>query len=519
MTLLLRLSLLLIILLSGIARSEAESQPPRLVKSLDTIMEIPEILAVSSSDAHLYVLSSREGLIVFRTHADEPKWLYTSDGLADRGPYIHSDIRFAYLFGTDDRLTIIEPTSLLGVYSSTRLGFTPSDVARVGNTLFLADQEIGIHALSLETSETVDTPPETSYTHSAPVVSLAATSRHLFALDNNATLLHFEYDNGTLEKLQDFSLPDETDQLFLVANRIYFSTSSGAVFRLRSDGRMDELFSISESVSCLEHWNNFYVIRGESKRVWLAGQGISPVLLRENPTAGNFITTFKNQLWMSDYRQFSRWMDGREFAEFETEGQPEVSDDTPETDALRLAPIEDQIIPYPRPLILPLKIEGKHAIEDILFQYASSLDGIHINKNGLYWQPSSSDIGTHLITIIATSRDGQSDSASFQVSVRPFNSPPRFTPIRPLSIPVNEPFSIPFRATDPDGVSASLVRYIGVDLPDGASIEEQTGAFSWTPSRRQTGEHEFQIIATDQYGAASSMNVRIQVLDVSREGS
>jgi hypothetical protein len=70
---------------------------------------------------------------------------------------------------------------------------------------------------------------------------------------------------------------------------------------------------------------------------------------------------------------------------------------------------------------------------------------------------------------------------------------------------------------DPDGVDPDLIRYHGVDLPDGGSISERTGIFSWTPDRRQVGLHRFQVIATDQYGAAASVQVEITVRNLSRE--
>lgn len=86
-----------------------------------------------------------------------------------------------------------------------------------------------------------------------------------------------------------------------------------------------------------------------------------------------------------------------------------------------------------------------------------------------------------------------------------------------MTIPVDEAFTLPVRATDPDGTHRNLIRYIGVDLPDGAAIDEKSGEFSWTPSPRQTGESRFRIIATDQYGAAASTDVVIRVIEPSPE--
>lgn len=95
---------------------------------------------------------------------------------------------------------------------------------------------------------------------------------------------------------------------------------------------------------------------------------------------------------------------------------------------------------------------------------------------------------------------------------------PRFSPVRPASIAVNEQYVVEFSASDPDGAENAPIRYIGVDMPDGAAINERTGEFRWTPSERQIGEATFRIIATDRLGSASSIDVTLNVLDISRDG-
>ncbi|MDG5766005.1 putative Ig domain-containing protein [Balneolales bacterium ANBcel1] len=484
------------------------------------MMEIPGIRYVTASESHMYVLSDREGLVVFRTSADSLQWLYSSSGLSGRGDRMVADIRFSYLFGTDGRLTVIEPTSVLGVYSSTRLSFDPNDLVRLGDDLFLADSSLGIQKLSLATSESVDREPESAHEHNRPVVSLARISNRLLALDSDNRLLVFENRDGTLALSDEFELSGSGGRLHTIGSRLYLTTEGGAVYRVRLDGRADLLFETGEPITHLKLWNGNYLIRGESSRIRIARQGLRPTLFRDDPSAGNHIATFKQQLWISEYRELSRWLDSGDFAELDTagtgapDGQPSGSATAGEPP--RLAEIGDLVIPYPRPLLMTLELESDHSPEEVRFQQRSNIDRIRIRGNGLYWQPSSSDVGTHIISLIASTQDGLTDSTSFQVTIRPFNSPPRFSPLRTLSIAVDEEFTIPIRASDPDGSDPDLIRYIGVDLPDGASLDERSGDFTWTPTRRQTGEHEFQVIATDQYGAASSTDVRITVVDLAR---
>ncbi|MEX0680234.1 MAG: putative Ig domain-containing protein [Balneolales bacterium] len=486
-------------------------------------MEVPDIKAVTSSDAHMFVLSEREGLIVFRTSADSLQWLYTSSGLANRGDHLVTDIRFSYLFGRNQRLTVIEPTSVLGVYSSTRLSFDPGDVVRINNDLFLSDYQYGIRKLSLDSPESVDRNPESAFQHDQPFISLSRISNRLFALDDQNRLFLFEYRNGELSNKTEYRLPSNSSRLHTIGNSLYVTTDNGSVHRIRTDGRSDELFKIDEPVTHLVNWNNNYFIRGESNRIWIARQGLSPTLFRDDATAGNHITTFKDQLWISDFQQLSRWQDTGDVAIFNNEnGQDEGAVSRPgqnTSEILRVTEIDNQIIPYPRPLILPLSLESSHNMQEVRFQQRSNINGISIRGNSLYWQPSSSHVGTHAISLIANTPDGQSDSTSFSVTVRPFNSPPRFSPVRQLSIPVNEEFTIPFQASDPDGSDSNMIRYIGVDLPENASLNERSGQFEWIPTRRQTGEHTFQVIATDQYGAASSLDIKINVINLQRGDS
>ena len=82
---------------------------------------------------------------------------------------------------------------------------------------------------------------------------------------------------------------------------------------------------------------------------------------------------------------------------------------------------------------------------------------------------------------------------------------------------MNEEYVLQFNASDPENPQNPIIRYIGVDMPDGASINEKTGEFKWTPTERQVGETTFKVIATDRLGAASSIDVTLNVLDISRD--
>jgi hypothetical protein len=473
-----------------------------LVKDYQSMMNIPDIKAVESSTTHLYVLSETEGMVVFRVYQDSLQWLFTSEGMQARGNRMSSDLRFAYLFGETNRLTVVEPTSVLGVYSSTVLRRIPRQVRRIGNHIYLAMDDLGLGRLSLESPETVDSEPSYIKTRDMTgirIIDVDGFSDQLFALGSNRRLYQFETTQDTLRILRTHDLGQDISRIFLAGSTVLLADETGNIYRLGETGRAIHFFSIGEPVIKIDGYNNLYLIRGSSGKVWYRDGDSEPELYRASGRTGNFFTITKGQIWMNELNHLTRL-------------RMENSEVVTANDGFAVKTVADVIIPYPRPLLLTLEHTGDIPATDVTYQYRSTVDNARVRGNGFYWQPSNRHIGMNTFTIIGTAADGRSDSTSFQVEVRTFNAPPRFSPVRPISIPVGEPFSMPVNAVDPDGSNPDLIRYLGVDMPDGASLDESTGVISWMPSRRQEGNHEFQIVATDQFGAASSQTITIRVI-------
>src|SRR5690606_22602987 len=112
---------------------------------------------------------------------------------------------------------------------------------------------------------------------------------------------------------------------------------------------------------------------------------------------------------------------------------------------------------------------------------------VPVKGNAMMWQPSNSNIGQNTFTVIANNRAGATDSTTFSVDIRQFNAPPRLTPQRQVSIPIEEEFRLQLTGVDPDGGDSELIRYSGVNLPDGIKLDAQTGLLVWTPNDRQLG--------------------------------
>ncbi|MCH8566822.1 MAG: Ig domain-containing protein [Balneolales bacterium] len=486
-------------------------------KDLRHLMEIPGLQAIAASETHLYALSSEEGLVVFRVHADSLQWLYTSQGMQRRGNTISADVRFAYLTGNGNQLTIVEPTSVLGVYSSTTLPSRPLSAARSGNWLYLGTDNPGLYRISLETPESVDQTPEavaTSIIGRNRVYSVKTRDDNILVLTSNNRLHQFRQNGSDLEHIQSFTFGPAVARLFLADDQPLIAGAEGTVYELSSEGELNPVLEADAAVDQVFYWNGTYFARTIEGRVFIGDKSRTSRIYRRDTRANNFMALTKNQLWISEYNQLTQLMLKAPETASSTAQESGRSGSVIET--LRLTPISNLIVPFPRPVILPIQFEEPITAENVRFQIRSGIQDAVIRDQGFYWQPASRNVGSNHFTIIASTSDGQVDSTSFNIEVRAFNAPPRFNPVRPLSIPVGETFTLPLRATDPDGPDPQLIRYLGMDLPEGASINEFTGELNWVPTRRQTGEHQFQVIATDQFGAASSITITVNVMQLSR---
>jgi hypothetical protein len=486
-----------------------------VVQDYSNLFEIPSIKTMEASTSHLYVLSETEGMAVFRVYQDSLRWLYTSSGMQRRGDRIEADIRFAYLFGDSKRLTVLEPTSVLGVYSSTLLPARPLGVSRLQNALFIALGEEGLGKLSLETPETVDTEAqivanETIKRATVLDVVSSVVSNQLFVLTGEREIHVFNLEEEQLDYFSTVELDTELNRLFLDQEQIWGSNSEGEIFEVNANGIGRNIGVINGMATDIVYWKEHVFVRNDAGLVWFANNGRRLTLWKSEPAAGNFITKSEQTVWFSQFDRFSSLK--------EVSNQQRSSEATPNA-SFELKEIPNRTLTFPNPLLLALQLKEDVSSEDVTFSYRSGVDNAVIKNQGLFWQPTVNQVGFHRFTILATNASGEIDSTSFTVDIRTFNAPPRFSPVRGSTIVVDDPFSLTFNAIDPENPSSTLIRYLGVDLPEGASLNEQTGEFAWTPTARQVGERTFRIVATDEQGAASSIEVTYTVIELTRENN
>lgn len=477
-------------------------------------MKIPDILDLESSESHLYVLSESEGLVVYRAYPDSLQWLYTSTGMQRRGNRLHADIRFAYLYGDSRRLTVIEPTSVLGVYSSTVLPDVPLSTRRIGNNLYIVMRNGTLGSVSLETPESVDstpTPVDPDRLQGRFINDLATdANRFLYVLSDKNRIDIYRFDSAEEQLLieESVELDEAVDKIFFAGNELIGSANNGNLYLIDSNGRTRLQNELDQPIEDIDFWNNEAVVRGADGDVWIGILGDNLNHWKQNERAGNFFTVNKARLFVTEFNSL--------FPVLRTpDGASTIERSGGENQLFSIQPIETVTLPFPKPLLVPVEILGYSGNEsDISLSVQSALEGLQVRGNSLFWQPTASSTGRHQVIVSATTPGGNSTQTSFTVDVKPFNSPPRFTPSREQSLPADERFELQISAFDPDGTHPNLIRYLGVDLPSGASLNERTGLFSWEPSVRQVGRHQFRVIATDQFGAAASQDYSMEVVDV-----
>ncbi|XWN37557.1 MAG: Ig domain-containing protein [Balneola sp.] len=487
-----------------------QAQNQTLVQDYSLLMNIPSVKAIEASETHLYILSDTDGMAVFRIKPDKLQWLYTSSGMQRRGYHLSADVRFAYMFGQNKRLTILEPTSILGVYSATLLPQRPLAAARLQNKLYVALGETGLGSLALDTPESVDSEItiEAAVGSNVSVVDVISSpvTNQLFVLTGNSKLDVFKSEDNQLAFSESKNISQRLSDLFIDGDRLWGATARGDVFEITGNGLGRKLGLVNEKVETVKYWNGFTFIRSVSGKLWYSENRKPLIAWKTDTQAGNYIAKSGDKLWLVENNKVTRLAVSTVDQNIES---------TP-TGPFSLKNIPDQILTYPNSLLLGMEVENGHSSNDVEFSIRSRSGGAVIKKQGFYWQPAPSQIGMNWFTVIGTNSNGQTDSTSFTVDVRSFNTPPRFSPVRVSNIAVNESFSLQIQAIDPEEPSSSLIRYIGVDLPEGASINEETGMFTWTPNARQVGDFTFRVIASDQLGAASSQDITLTVLDITR---
>ena len=140
----------------------------------------------------------------------------------------------------------------------------------------------------------------------------------------------------------------------------------------------------------------------------------------------------------------------------------------------------------------------------LLYTLVSAPEGMSLDpvSGALDWTPTEVQGPSTNPVVVRVIDDGLpplGDTGRFQVIVNEVNRPPVLTTApRDFTVKAGHTLSFTNTATDPDWPSNALVFARGLDFPDGAALDRQTGVFGWTaPLGRDASTNRFSVWVTD----------------------
>ncbi|MBF2067245.1 MAG: putative Ig domain-containing protein [Calothrix sp. C42_A2020_038] len=127
------------------------------------------------------------------------------------------------------------------------------------------------------------------------------------------------------------------------------------------------------------------------------------------------------------------------------------------------------------------------------------------------WKPTLNQVGEHDVILRVKDPNGGVDLQSFKLTVSPLNNTPVFTSgfVSLNRGYVGQTYRYQFTAIDADGDSIS---YSLAPNSNGASIDPNTGLFSWTPQEGNLGNNTFNITISDGRGGVNTLPFGINIL-------
>ena len=138
-------------------------------------------------------------------------------------------------------------------------------------------------------------------------------------------------------------------------------------------------------------------------------------------------------------------------------------------------------------------------------------EGASLSGDQVTWRPGFEQAGTY--DVVFTASDGYlEDSANVRFTVANVNRAPVLGDVPDQSVKAGDTLAFTVAASDPDGDAVELAAH---GLPDGASFDAASGAFTWAPSHRDAagkGDAAYQVAFTASDGSlddAISVNITV----------
>ncbi len=133
------------------------------------------------------------------------------------------------------------------------------------------------------------------------------------------------------------------------------------------------------------------------------------------------------------------------------------------------------------------------------------------------WTPTYEQSGVYSnISFQVADTAGLTSRKTMSIIVNHVNREPSLAEVSPISVNEQEPITFTLTGSDPDLEDEGKLRYEIANLPQGATLDAVSGAFSWTPSYEQSGEYMLQAQVTDSAGLQASTDITVNVNNVNR---
>lgn len=133
------------------------------------------------------------------------------------------------------------------------------------------------------------------------------------------------------------------------------------------------------------------------------------------------------------------------------------------------------------------------------------------------WTPTYDQSGKYEgIYFIVKDAEGLSDTVYTSVTVNHVNRSPFFASIAAQQVDELKVLSFKLSASDADVEDEGKVTIKAAGIPEGATYQEATKTFTWTPTYEQSGDYTAVFKATDGAGATDELSVVVKVININR---
>ena len=133
-----------------------------------------------------------------------------------------------------------------------------------------------------------------------------------------------------------------------------------------------------------------------------------------------------------------------------------------------------------------------------------------------FWTPTYGQSGDYQIEFEVTDTFGAEATSTVSVKIENVNRPPSIEGIAKKTVKENEKLDFVLVGKDPDKEDEGKVRLRAVTLPTGASFNENSGQFTWTPTYDQSGDYVIEFQVTDGQGLSTNETVLAKVENTNR---